>query len=119
MVYISSFLKVRSFSFGCYVYMSPSVIIGCVLVSVNVIWFLAGQDSLQRFHVSPSDPRAYFALVPSVHMDSIKVQFQRESGRVVWPGSILESESKRNGMDTVGLKMLQSKCQKTVCELEL
>jgi len=51
----------------------------CVCVSANVIWFLAGW-----IHVSLSDPRACFALVPSGLMDSIKVQFHRESGRAVW-----------------------------------
>ncbi len=77
MVYLSSFLKVKSYSLGCYVYTSPSVFIGCVILSeCDLVFGRPGYSA--EVPREPSDPRANFALVP--RMDSIKVQFQRESG---------------------------------------
>lgn len=95
-----------------------SMYIVCVCVGICECDLVFGRLDPLRVHVSPSDPRACFALVPSGRMDSIKVQFHRESGRMVWSeGEFLSPRGMK--WDSVSLKMLQGICQKTVCELEL
>lgn len=68
--------------------------------------------------MSPSDPRARFCLGtfrPYGFNQSTVPQREWEGGMV--RGRVFEPD--RNEMDSVSLKMLQSICQKTVCELEL